>query len=398
MMWLTLLLAGPFQVKPPEGPDPARVDAAITRGISYLREHVDSGQPYRHGPLTMRTDELVLWTLLHAGVAESDLLFQKLLERMFAGDLDSTYRVALQAMVLEELDRVKHQKQIWRCAQFLVDNQCRSGQWSYGEKTIMPDFPLRDVASGKGEADTARGEGKKPPVRTKVPVRSRRQGTGEGDLSNSQYAALGLRACFDAGIVLPWDLVERAAQSWRDLQNGNKEIKKGKAVSTGAQSWPEPRGWGYNRKLEDDQGTTGSMTAGAIGSLAIVDRILGTDARKDENILAGISWLTRNYSVETNPKEASWHLYYLYALERAGIFLDMDRYGTHPWYAEGAKLLLGSQHEGGGWWSGGWTPGQDLFEPAHVWETCFAILFLKRAARPLKDVASVDRFHDSERK
>jgi len=387
-MWLALLLAWQVPAKAPEGPDPASVDAAIARGIAYLRTHGDPDRPFRHGPLTMRTDELVLWTFVHSGVPESDPLFQRLLERMLSGELDSTYRTALQALVLEELDRVKHQERIWQCAQFLVDNQCRNGQWSYGQKTTFPEFPRRLVVTGRREAGA-----KKPAIRSKVPVLAQRQGPETGDLSNSQYAALGLRACFDAGILLPRDLVERAAKSWRDAQNGTRAAPRGRAVSTGAPAWPEPRGWGYNRKVDDDQGSTGSMTAGAVGSLALYDRMLGVDARKDEDLLAGVSWLIRNYSVQDNPKSREWHAYYLYALERAGIFLGLERYGSHDWYRDGARVLLDSQREEGGWWSGGWTAGQELFEPGHVWESCLAILFLRKAARPLKDVATFDRFH-----
>lgn len=138
MIGLCLVLALQAKPKPENAVDPMKVDQAIARGVLYLREHLDKGQPYRHGPLTMRTDELVLWTLLHAGIPETDELFQTLLARVLESEPSSTYRVSLQAMVLEELDRVKYQPRIWQCAQFLVDNQCRNGQWAYGEKATYP--------------------------------------------------------------------------------------------------------------------------------------------------------------------------------------------------------------------------------------------------------------------
>ena len=36
-------------------------------------------------------------------------------------------------MSLESYDRKKYQYRIAQCAQFLVDNQCKNGQWDYGE-------------------------------------------------------------------------------------------------------------------------------------------------------------------------------------------------------------------------------------------------------------------------
>jgi hypothetical protein len=79
--------------------------------------------------------------------------------------------------------------------------------------------------------------------------------------------------------------------------------------------------------------------------------------------------------------------YYLYALERAGMLTGVEKIGSHDWYAEGAKYLLDHQRADGSW------PGGE--EEEAVWNTCFAILFLKRSTRPLIDVPSVDRYAPS---
>ena len=79
---------------------------------------------------------------------------------------------------------------------------------------------------------------------------------------------------------------------------------------------------------------------------------------------------------------AEFVYYYLYALERAGILCGTEAMGTHRWYPEGAKFLVEKQSPDGQWEHDG-----DWNKP--VWNTCFAILFLKRATRPL--VASTDR-------
>ena len=60
--------------------------------------------------------------------------------------------------------------------------------------------------------------------------------------------------------------------------------------------------------------------------------------------------------------------YYLYGLERASLLGRIRFYGEYDWYEDGAELLMHDQHEDGHW----------PRSPPLV-ESCFAILFLKRA-------------------
>src|SRR2546428_2312872 len=106
------------QDKKPDAPqaspvDEAKVDAAIKSGIAYLRT---APSPPSHSGIK-DSDELILWTFVHAGVGEADPDFQKYWKKMLDGPLEKTYKVALQAMILEEIDRVKHQERIAQCAQ-----------------------------------------------------------------------------------------------------------------------------------------------------------------------------------------------------------------------------------------------------------------------------------------
>ena len=69
--------------------------------------------------------------------------------------------------------------------------------------------------------------------------------------------------------------------------------------------------------------------------------------------------------------------------------------GKHDWYLEGAKAILDAQKPDGSWLV------SDYFRSPPDrpgWDTCFAILFLKRATRPLLDVPSVDRYVAPDRK
>jgi hypothetical protein len=354
---------------PAEKVDPVKVDGAIKKGLAYLKSQIG-----HYGSLNKRrSDELILWTFTHGGVAENEPDFEKLFKTVTESQLEWTYNVSLQAMILEEIDRVKYQGRIAQCAQFLVDNQCQNGQWSYGEV----DQFAKDVPTGTGKkavaSPGAKQKPEKPGTRTKpkvlstIPVKQMKKGPARGDNSNSQYAALGLRACHDAGIVLPAEVVELAEKWWRDGTGGD--------------------GWGYLSK--NDSGY-GSMTAGAVGALAIYLFIEGKPWLKDAQVVSGMDWLGKNFTVTQNPGphdadggQGGWQYYFLYALERAGIFVGTETMGAHEWYVEGAQYLLGQQKDDGSWMSKG--------ADHAIWDTCFAILFLRRATRPLRDVASEDR-------
>ena len=363
--------------------DQKRIDAAIAKGVAFLKSQDDFGVK------KSRRDELVLLTLVHAGLAEADPVFQKLFKTITGTDLEKTYNVALQAMILEEIQRVKHQRRIQQCAQFLVDNQCENGQWSYGKPSIfVEDIPTggpvrKSVSTGRKRSRSRLkrfnpslppGAPQKPKVVRKVKVDQRRQPTrSSGDNSNTQYAALGLRACHDAGVILPRHVIVLARKWWVDSQHDSQGDFGGYAA----------RGWSYRGK--GDFHAYGSMTAGALGGVCIYDFILDRKWKTDKVIVSGIAWVAKNFTVTENPGppqrhgEGMNHYYYLYAVERLGMLYDSERLGGHEWYPEGARFLLGAQREDGSW------KGDH-----EISDTCYAILFLRRATRRL-DVASIDR-------
>ena len=134
------------------------------------------------------------------------------------------------------------------------------------------------------------------------------------------------------------------------------------------------------------------MSTAGLGGLCIAKFYLGTDLQKDGTIQKGSEWFAKNFKVDGNPGgnapdsiksrvernlgEGMVHYYYLYGLERVGVFLNTEKFGDHEWYNEGAEFLLGQQDKKEGKWGNG------------TLETCFAILFLKRATAPLKAVES----------
>ncbi|HVE39421.1 MAG TPA: FecR domain-containing protein [Planctomycetota bacterium] len=394
-----------FQAKPGQNAkaeghpkvDQRKVDVAVANGVTYLRGTGLAG--LRGGSDEL---ELVLYTLLHAGVPEADRDVQDLLKNMLALEPQRTYNTALRAMILEKLGRVRFQEEIWKCAQFLIDNQGPNGTWSYGTPTTYGPLP-KAVPTG-AKPDTASGGGRPKAVDfsqpdrkilRRIPVTKQRDGQA-GDNSNSQYAALGLRACYDAGIDLPKDLVTKARKWLADCQLKEDAAAAAKdSVASGPNAAP-PRGWSYGSGLTP----YGSMSAGAIGSICIYDYILDGEKslswKRDKEVLSGLAWLAQNFSPTGNPgvdkavgnsysltPDGAMYYYYLYAVERAGLLFGTEKFGAHEWYPEGANVLLKSQLADGSW------PHSDTHRKG-VWNTCFTILFLRRATRPLQDVASED--------
>jgi hypothetical protein len=361
------LLARPQDKKPDVKVDQIRIDAAIDKGAHYLKRLNDFG-----APRAARKDELVLLTLIHSGVPAADPAYQRLFRTMMEGPLEKTYSVVLQAMILEEVDRVRHQGRIAQCGQYLLDNQCRNGQWSYGEPTVYSVEMPRDVATGakeRGEVREFLGPGEKPRVVRRIPVKKQREGPPAGDNSNTQYAALGLRACHDAGIVFPKEWVRLARNWWTASQHdGTNDPYAG-------------RGWSYREK--GDFHPYGSMTAGAVGGVVIYDFMLDENWRRDLAVIRGLEWMARNFTVTENPGPPEPHggglnhYYYLYAMERLGILYGTEKLGVQEWYPVGARYLLDAQRADGSW---------QADDP--VTDTCFAILFLRRATRP---IASQDK-------
>lgn len=339
------------------------VDDAVQKGVEYLKARADAARQRRqHVNVQISNAELTLLALLKCGVSESDPAVQALFTDMMERKLEATYAVALQAIILEELDRVKYQWRIAQCAQALVDNQSQTGQWSYSSASTIADaMPMGDAKLDASSVDRSRSK----KIVKRIQVRKASSGGVLGDASNSIYAALGLRACHDSGILLPKDVLAAAEKSWRDLQ----KKERGNNAS----------GWCYGNHL--DHKAYGSVTAGALSALIIYDYIKEprNSWKRDNDVQEGINWLTKNYSVTYNPgpyehaqlamNSQNQYFYYMDKLEGAGVLFGAETLGTHNWYAEGSEALVKLQASDGSWG----TTSTD---------TPMALLFLRKHTRP----------------
>ncbi len=217
------------------------------------------------------------------------------------------------------------------------------------------------------------------------------------DLSNTQYAYLGLRAARDCGARIPNQVFLKGIETMlaRQEQDGPKVPRIVPSPDPDASpyvihSGDRARGWSY---LPEPPVASGSMTTAAIAVLAVCNDALLRPKRvsaykgKAERDVAravqdGFAWLDVNFDVTKNPGKGApaWHYYYLYGLERAAVLGGRDLIGRHDWYIDGARYLV-SKQQGDGRWSTG-ALGDDLYKASDLVDTAWAVLFLARATRP----------------
>ncbi len=196
---------------------------------------------------------------------------------------------------------------------------------------------------------------------------------GAVDLSNTQYAALGLKAAQQAGAKVPPEV-------WITLAEGILLAQAKPTEETLFDGFYGRRvpaaGWGYTPGSKP----YGSMTASGVGTLAICREMLGAHPlsgkfteRIKTSIERGMAWLGVHFDAAVNPftpHAEGYILYWLYSIERVGAFLKVDMIGGRPWYLEGAKEILKRRKDDGLIPGGGHT----------VSDTCFGVLFLRKAS------------------
>ncbi|MCC6464277.1 MAG: hypothetical protein IT463_02930 [Planctomycetes bacterium] len=233
------------------------------------------------------------------------------------------------------------------------------------------------------------------------------------DISATQYAMLGLKAASRLGLTYDKSMVMdcyHLFRSWQDADGPvvERKAKDAEGKDVEAPEDPKPkkdpnkstrawapgakdkaRGWAYCRKDPHnpaDVNTYGSMTAAGICALILIRDELETDGKMmarwkavadqcQQALNDGLAWMVMNWSMSENPKRERYrYYYYLYTVERLGMLGGLDYIGSHDWYFEGAEILIKEQQEGTGLWD-----TQNEIDPSDLYDTCYALLFLKRA-------------------
>ncbi len=323
-----------------------------------------------------RAVHLAVYALVTAGVPRNNDTVRKLtdlsLARLDKGE-ERTYDLALTILALTarplaqekdarytDMERRKQVKpKIAKAVRRLVDNQLDSGCWTYENEKMT-----RKALSG-------------------------------GDLSNAQFAVLGLGAAHEAGIQVPqqtWKRIWEGFHDWfQPYQRSDNPKENVKQFKKGKRPLPDgPGGWPYLPSNDDK--ITGTMTCAGICSMvlaksALDEKHLSTvDIDKIDLVSPALS-LIEKYDLPdffspfpshtlTSILASRDPFYHLYSLERVGALTRLEKIGEWDWYAHGAAKLLPMQNPDGSWNS---SNGQ-------VVGTSFALLFLARATEATFDI------------
>lgn len=220
---------------------------------------------------------LCLLALKEAGVANNDPTVQAATNFIFQTPSSRTYSEGLVPCAMELVDPVATRDRLVQALTYLVESQNSNGYWSYG------------------------------------PSRS------GGDASNSQFAILGLGAARRCGYVIPEETRLAALNYWYENQN-------------------EDGGWGYSPK----SGSQFQWTCAGIASLHLLgERFLHRPEccgplRVNQAMQRGLDYLAERLS----GGGAVSRPYHLYAMERVGMFLGLERIGGVDWYQAGANAFM----------------------------------------------------------
>lgn len=346
----------------------------------HLQDQDDGERTYGAGRIA-----LALLTLLHAEVPPDDPVIAAGFDELRRRELVDTYSLAVALMALAERHTPPGEADLLRSGTLQAPKPRVLGE---ADKALALDW----LARLQKNIDTRHDPKNRLAFNYTAGPRF--------DNSLSQYGALGLYAASLCDIEVP-------VVTWRALATHQLEVQCG---DNGRQARPDlttyrelaaitagdgklaastrpavpVRGFAYH---VPDRPPYGSMTAAGVGTLVIarLGLVRGGQVKADvvpkidAGIASGFAWLAEEFHVRSNPgyverADDSWY-YYLYGLERTCELAGITLVGGRDWYFEGALQLLPLQNKNGAFRS---ERERGLMLDA----TCFAVLFLKKAALP----------------
>ncbi len=398
-----VLSAGPARAA-----DKEAINQAVERGVRDLQAQQQPDGTWPHEEIGLTS--LCGLALLECGVPVDDPHVQKAaaVVRERAPTMGQTYSIALSILFLDRLGEPVDVALIESLTVRLLAGQTTYGGWSYNCPAISGDEQRRLTTLVKERAE--RGPPKelsrvKPGTRTVKDLPQQIQvqleqvqrnglvGPGEGQLpgdnSNTQFAILGLWVGRRYG--LPVDGALGLAE--RRFRTSVRPDGGWDYMSAGPPRMPlmiGPMGGGSTPAMTC-AGLLGiGLAYGAWNDVALrtegkdkdpdkpaAKAIKPQDPSKDKVVIGAFrllgAWVDALAQLDRPPRvnERSGKFYYfLWSLERVCVAYGVDKIGKTDWYDWGADVLLANQGPDGGWSNGLYPNGPD---------TCFALLFLKRA-------------------
>ncbi len=371
------------------------VNAAIDRGVAYLQklQGGDGSWPRRE----MGATPLAALALLESGVSpnHASVAAAAAYVRNHAITETGCYSITTSLLFLDRLGDPQDVPLIEALAVRLLAAQNRlTGGWGY--KTPDPGQAevqqLQALVRNRKNAPLPEGKDappRKPRAVKDLPpgVRARIEAIYVGpnfadvqgeDLSNTQFAMLALWVARRHGIPV------NRAFALADARLRHTQVKAGAAKGGWSYVVPGTVGapkWGPALQ------PTAQMTCAGLMGLMMAHYVLDgpaaakkRDLAKDTAIRDALNALTPTVGAPTGDwttapvlRRRQDRVYYtLWTLERAAVLFGMKTIGKNKndWYRWGAELILRNQQEDGSW--------QGEFHEGGC-DTCFALLFLKRA-------------------
>ena len=377
--------------------DQEAIDKAVERGVAFVHKGGAANSDFNSTTQPVGAAALAGLTLLECGVAPDDAVVRGILEtvRSASPSMHETYTLSLAILFLDRLGDPADVPLIESMTVRLMAGQGTSGGWSY----TCPDLSESEVRRltthlkeqreliGRRERPPEIKTTKEPnakPVRRSVkdlPKEIRAQLAqiglptasapfqGAGDNSNTQFATIALWVGRRQGLPVETALA-RIEQRFRVTQNPD-----------GGWVYNPTMGRGPSSATMTCSGLLGLAVAhGAAAEAALENGKKPADPARDRAIRRAVALLGTAVGRPFDRKRigpppltilaAQGRTYYfLWSLERVCVAFDLKTIGRKDWYTWGSDVLLVNQAADGSWQG----------DNSATVDTCFALLFLKRA-------------------
>jgi hypothetical protein len=344
---MVIFLAG-STAAPVSAQSDERIAEARARGVKYLKERQKGDGSWEFSGHDVGITALCTIALIENGVPLNDSSVQKGYEyvKKNSNKLKNTYDLSLVIVLYSRFGDRRDRPLIKSYAARLIAGQMESGGWHY-------ECPGPEIDAEKILRDP-----------TAVP----KPKEGYGDNSCTQFAVMGLWVASRTGINVD-----------RTLTRVEKRFSKNQA---------DDGGWAYVATNKDGKAPSGdSMTGAGLFCLAVAQASQIRDAiksgRKTEGPEASGKSLLESRVFDRGLKRTGDFVrgigpgsgrYFLWSVERVGVLLGLEKIGETDWFKKGAEALLATQTE-----EGGWPTAWAETDKGGLSDTCFALLFLRKA-------------------
>ena len=366
-----------------------KVRQAIDRGVAFLKGRID--KPVREPYFGVGATALAGLTLLECGVPPDDPAVQKAatLVRGITGKIMgqsatpimAVYEYAVAVWFLDRLGKEADRPLIRSLALRLIAGQTVNGGWNYGAVPALTDKAEKELAELlKSKPDAAAPAAKDALLKNVAALRFRSgdkvtfQAAMRDDNSLTQFAILALWVARKHGVPVerPLALVEarmRACQfddgSWGyQSPDGYKSVWRDSMTCAGLTGLAVARGVRPRDETEAKPVRDDAVDRG----VRYIRQRLGKD-RKAQAKLPNPPPDVATFKGKLIGADSAGDLYFLWSVERMAMVYEWPTIGDIDWYTWGCELILPAQQADGSW--------VDVFPK--VPDTCFALLFLKRA-------------------